>query len=53
MADVKASKTNVSARQVAKSKVHNCKNCGNPVEVVLRVTPTGRKKLTRLCCEIV
>jgi hypothetical protein len=48
---VKASKTNVSARQEMKSKKSCCKFCGNEVSVVMRVSPTGKKKMVRTCCE--
>jgi ribosomal protein L28 len=28
-----------------------CSSCGNKVEVVLTVSPTGKKRMRRLCCE--
>ncbi|MDH4232164.1 MAG: hypothetical protein OEW04_09055 [Nitrospirota bacterium] len=44
------SKTDVSARAGAKSRGQNCSNCGNKIEVVLSVTPEGKKKMRRICC---
>lgn len=51
MAEKGKSKTDVTARAEAKSRVQHCRFCGNKVEVVLAVTPTGKKKIKRLCCE--
>jgi hypothetical protein len=51
MAEKGKSKTDVSARAESKNRVHRCSFCGNKVEVVLSVSPTGKKKLKRLCCE--
>jgi hypothetical protein len=51
MAEKGKSKTDVSARTEAKNRVQRCSFCGNKVEVVLAVSPTGKKKLKRLCCE--
>jgi hypothetical protein len=45
------SKTDVVARAEAKSRVETCRYCGNKVEVVMAVSPTGRKRMKRLCCE--
>jgi hypothetical protein len=45
------SKTNVAARAAEKAQVALCSNCGNKVEVVLRVPSVGRKYMARLCCE--
>jgi hypothetical protein len=46
----KASKTNVGARQAEKNKVQLCRNCKNPVNVVMTLSPTGRKRMLRKCC---
>ncbi len=51
MAEKVKSKTDVAARAEAKSKVHYCRVCGNKVEVVLSVSPTGKRRIKRLCCE--
>jgi hypothetical protein len=51
MAEKGKSKTDVSARAESKNRVQRCCYCGNKVEVVLAVSPTGKKKLKRLCCE--
>lgn len=51
MADKGKSKTDVSARKEAKNRVHICSLCGNKVEVVLAVSPTGKKRMKRVCCE--
>ena len=45
------SKTDVSARAESKNRLLNCRFCGNKVEVVLAITPSGKKKMRRLCCE--
>ncbi len=45
------SKTNVAARAAAKAEASICTNCGNKVEVVLRVPSVGKKHMARLCCE--
>ena len=50
MAEKGKSKTDVSARAGNKSKAQCCSNCGNKVEVVLSVTPDGKKKMRRICC---
>lgn len=47
----KKSKTDVAARADAKSRVVLCSNCGNKVEVVLAVSPSGKKRMRRVCCE--
>ena len=44
------SKTNVAARSGAKSMAKLCSNCGKKVDVVMTVTPTGKKSIKRLCC---
>ncbi len=51
MAEKGKSKTDVSARVEAKNRVHLCSKCGNKVEVVLSVSPTGKKRMRRVCCE--
>lgn len=51
MADKVKSKTDVSARAGAKNRMQLCSLCGNKVEVVLAVSPTGKKKIKRVCCE--
>jgi len=51
MAEKGKSKTDVAARAEAKGRIQYCRFCGNKVEVVLAVTPTGKKKIKRLCCE--
>ncbi len=50
MADVKKSKTNVAARQEAKSATQLCRFCGKKVEVVMTLTSSGRKQMLRRCC---
>lgn len=50
MADVKKSKTNVAARQEAKSAQQICRNCGKKIEVVMTLTASGRKQMVRKCC---
>lgn len=51
MAKEKMSKTNVAARQKAKSVVALCRYCGTKAETVLRLPSTGKKYFARLCCE--
>jgi hypothetical protein len=51
MAEKGKSKTDVSARADAKNRIQRCSYCGNKVEVVLTLSPTGKKKMKRLCCE--
>ena len=51
MAEKGKSKTDVSARVDAKNRIHRCTYCGNKVEVVMTLSPTGKKKMKRLCCE--
>ncbi len=51
MAENGKSKTDVGARTVAKNRVERCKYCGNKIEVVLAVSPTGKKRMKRVCCE--
>jgi len=45
------SKTDVGSRVDAKNRVQLCSNCGNKVEIVMSVSPTGKKRIKRLCCE--
>ena len=47
MAEKVKSKTDVSARAGNKNKAQCCSNCGNKVEVVLSVTPDGKKKMSK------
>jgi len=51
MADKVKSKTDVSARAEAKNRMQICSICGNKVEVVMAVSPTGKKRIKRVCCE--
>jgi hypothetical protein len=51
MAEKGKSKTDVSARAEAKGRIQRCSVCGNKVEVVLSVSPSGKKRMKRLCCE--
>ena len=50
MADVKKSKTNVSARQEAKAAAQLCKYCGKKIDIVMSLTPNGKKVMVRRCC---
>ena len=50
MAEKVKSKTDVAARAESKARVQLCRNCGNKVEVVLAVSPSGKKKMRRICC---
>lgn len=51
MAEKAKSKTDVAARVEAKSRVELCRYCGKKVDVVLAVSPNGKKRIRRLCCE--
>jgi hypothetical protein len=51
MAENGKSKTDVVARAGAKNRIACCKHCGNKVEIVLAVSPTGKKRMKRVCCE--
>ncbi len=51
MAGEKKSKTDVASRLENKGKTNFCSNCGKKVEVVLAVSPNGKKRMRRLCCE--
>ncbi len=44
------SKTDVSARSGSKTLAKLCSLCGNKIDVVMSVTPTGKKSMKRLCC---
>jgi len=50
VADGKKSKTNVAARQEAKSAASICRFCGKKVEVVMTVNGNGKKMMIRKCC---
>ncbi len=52
MADKGKSKTDVSARVEAKNRVQVCGKCGNKVEVILSVSPSGKKRMRRICCGV-
>lgn len=52
MAEKGKSKTDVAARVESKSRVHLCRSCGNKIEVVMAVTPSGKKKMKRICCGV-
>ncbi|MDH5768292.1 MAG: hypothetical protein OEZ31_04950 [Nitrospirota bacterium] len=51
MAEKGKSKTDVTARAESKNKIHNCRYCGNKVEVVMAISPSGKKRMRRICCE--
>ena len=51
MAEKGKSKTEVAARAESKNRVQRCSFCGNKVEVVLAVSPSGKKRMKRVCCE--
>jgi len=44
------SKTNVTARAEAKSKIVRCRICGNQPDVVRRLNPGGKAEMFRKCC---
>lgn len=50
MAEKAKSKTDVTARAENKSKGLTCRNCGNKVDVVMAVYPSGKKRMRRICC---
>lgn len=50
MAEKIKSKTDVSARAENKSKGQSCSHCGNKIDVILSVAPSGKKKMRRICC---
>lgn len=47
----KKSKTNVASRVESKNRLQLCSVCGKRIEVVLSVSPTGKKRMKRVCCE--
>ncbi|MEW6001923.1 MAG: hypothetical protein AB1638_04675 [Nitrospirota bacterium] len=51
MAEKGKSKTDVAARADSKNRIQRCRFCGNKVEVIMVVSPTGKKRMRRLCCE--
>ncbi|MEJ2697268.1 MAG: hypothetical protein P8013_11535 [Candidatus Sulfobium sp.] len=51
MAEKAKSKTDVSARAALKSNAQICRCCGRKIDVVMSVSPTGKKRMRRLCCE--
>lgn len=44
------SKTDVTARAESKLKAQNCSLCGKKIDVIMTVSPTGKKRMRRLCC---
>jgi hypothetical protein len=50
MAEKGKSKTDVTARAENKVKAQVCRNCGNKIEVVMAVSPSGKKRMRRICC---
>jgi hypothetical protein len=50
MAEKVKSKTDVTARAENKGKGQNCRSCGKKIDVVLSVSPSGKKKMRRICC---
>ena len=46
----KKSKTNVAARQEAKTAQQLCRLCGKKIDVVMTLTPNGKKLMLRRCC---
>lgn len=51
MAENGKSKTDVAARADSKNRIQCCRFCGKKVQVVLAVSPTGKKRMRRICCE--
>jgi hypothetical protein len=51
MAEKGKSKTDVSSRAGNKARAVVCSNCGNKIEVVLAVSPSGKRKMRRICCQ--
>jgi hypothetical protein len=45
------SKTDVSARAENKTKGLNCRLCGKKADIIMSVSPTGKKRIRRVCCE--
>ncbi len=50
MAEKGKSKTDVAARLEAKNRSQSCRFCGNKPEVVLSVSPSGKRAMRRICC---
>ncbi|MCC6347022.1 MAG: hypothetical protein IT388_07510 [Nitrospirales bacterium] len=50
MAEKGKSKNDAAARAENKGKGQNCRLCGNKVDVVMAVSPSGKKKMRRVCC---
>ncbi len=50
MSEKGKSKTGVAARSENKSKSIVCRNCGNKIETVIAVSPSGKKRIRRICC---
>lgn len=50
MAGKSKSKTDVAARAGAKNLAKLCSLCGNKVDVVMSVSPSGKKSMRRICC---
>lgn len=48
--DSKKSKTNVAARAEAKAAAQICRSCGKKVDVVMTLSPNGKKLMVRKCC---
>lgn len=46
------SKTDVAARTGTKTQARLCSACGNKIDVVMAVSPSGKKSMRRLCCEV-
>lgn len=51
MAEKSKSKTDVTARVESKNRILNCRYCGNKVEIVMAISPSGKKRMRRICCE--
>jgi len=52
VAEGKKSKTNVAARQEAKTAAQLCKLCGKKIDVVMTMTSNGKKVMMRRCCAV-
>jgi hypothetical protein len=50
MAGKAKSKTDASARSESRNSAKLCSLCGNKVEVIMSVSPTGKKSMRRICC---
>jgi hypothetical protein len=51
MAGKAKSKTNVAARSDSRNLAKLCGTCGNKINVVMDVSPSGKKSMRRICCE--